>query len=226
MAVQSCPIDLRKIELQPGQTLGLNGIEWAEFEQILTRWCDRTLPRLAYHHCRLELRMPLPEHEKIKRLIVILIELVLDALELDWEPYGSTTLKRQDLQVGIELDDCFYIQNAARMVGLGRLDLTVDPPPDLAIEIDITSPTHLAAYAQFGVPELWRYQQGTLEIWQLRNGIYEQCDRSAIFPQIPILDLMAHCLPRLTSEPVSRLKRDAHQWIQTHLIASEQPRER
>jgi Uma2 family endonuclease len=108
MAISACLIDLRKIELEPGQTVGLTGIDWAEFEQILTRWSDRTLPRLAYHRDRLELRLPLPEHEKIKRFIVILIELLLDVLELEWEPYGSTTLKRQDLQVGIEPDDCFY----------------------------------------------------------------------------------------------------------------------
>ena len=84
----------------------------------------------------------MPEHEKAKVIIGDLLKILLDELEIDWEPFGSTTFKRQDMMAGIEPDDCFYIQNAARMIGRESLDLTVDPPPDLAIEIDVTSKTH------------------------------------------------------------------------------------
>ena len=75
-----------------------------------------------------------------------------------WESLGSTTFKRGDMTVGIEPDDCFYIANHASMIGRDRLDLTVDPPPDLAIEVEITSKTQLSAYEALGVPEIRRYE--------------------------------------------------------------------
>ncbi len=209
----SCPIDLSKIELQPGQMLALRDIDWSEFERIATALGDRGRSRLAYTNQRLELRMPLPEHEKIKRFIAIMVEIWLDVLGLDWEPYGSTTFKRQDRQTAIEPDDCFYIQNAAQMTGLRRVDLTVDPPPDLAIEVDITSPTRLDAYAQLGVPELWEYCDGTVEILQLREGQYELCEQSSVLPEVAVLDAMDAFLPRLESESSSRLKREFQRWV-------------
>ncbi len=217
LAVSSCPIDLRKIELQPGQTLVLSEIDWLEFERIEAAFGDRSRSRFAYVGGRLELRMPSPEHEKIKRFIGIMVEIWLDAMGWEWEPYGSTTFKHQNSQVAIEPDDCFYVQNAARMMGLRRVDPNIDPPPDLAIEVDITSPTRLEAYARLGVPELWRYRDGIIEIWQLRQGKYEQCQHSGVLPGIPVLAATSEFLPRLQSESSSRLKREFQQWVRDRL---------
>lgn len=215
VTVAPCPIDLSQVELPPGQTLTLCDINWQEFERILAALGNHTRARLTYSQTRLELRMPLPEHEKIKRFIAIVVEILLDALELDWEPYGSTTFKRQDAQVGIEPDDCFYIQNADQMTGLRRIDLAVDPPPDLVIEVDVTSPTRLEVYERLGVPELWRYRAGKLEIWQLQGtSQYIQSESSSVIPDFPVLEVMAIFLPRLNSESISRLKRELRTWVE------------
>ena len=49
------------------------------------------------------------------------------------------TCDRQDLARGLEPDQCYYIQNEGKVWGKDHIDLQIDPPPDLAIEIDITS---------------------------------------------------------------------------------------
>jgi Uma2 family endonuclease len=216
-AQMACTIDLNKIDLYPGQTLSLHSIDWSEFERILDGLGDRR-SRLVYCDSKLELRMPLPEHEKIKRFLAMVVEICLDRLELDWEAYGSTTLKRCDRGVGIEPDECFYIRNATDMAGLRRIDLTVDPPPDLAIEVDVTSVTRLEAYAAIGVPELWRYRENAVEIWRLdESGRYVRAQGSQVVAGLPVLEAIALFLPRLHERTLSQVKRELRQWLETRV---------
>ncbi len=91
---------------------------------------------------------------------------------------------------GVEPDACFYIQNQAAVIGKNRLDMSVDPPPDLAIEIDLTSRTQLDNYQVLGIPELWRYGKQGLQINVLENGKYIESDFSPTFPDIPIIELV------------------------------------
>ena len=90
--------------------------------------------------------MPLPKHEREKSLLGDLVKILLEELGLDCECFGSTTCKRQAMNFGIEPDQCFYIQNHHTMIGKDRLNLAIDPPPDLAIEVDVTSQTQVEAY--------------------------------------------------------------------------------
>lgn len=90
---------------------------------------------------------------------------------------------------GLEADNCFYIQNEAAVRGKNRIDLATDPPPDLAIEIDITSRTQFNNYEALGVPELWRYNGRSLQISVLQDGKYIKGDRSLQFPNFPITEL-------------------------------------
>lgn len=114
--------------------------------------------RIAYHQGKIEFMTPLWEHEnrnwQIGRLIILLIE----ELNLEYELGGSVTLKRPERAAGKELDLCYYIQNAALVRGNTELDLTSLPPPDLAVEVDITNSSlnQLDLYADIGVPEVWR----------------------------------------------------------------------
>jgi Uma2 family endonuclease len=101
---------------------------------------------------------------------------------------GSTTFKNEAMAQAIEADECFYIQNEAIVRGKDRIDLTIDPPPDLAIEIDITSRTRFDNYESLGVPELWRYNGKTLEINVLQQGSYVTSDKSSQFPTIPVIE--------------------------------------
>jgi Uma2 family endonuclease len=95
---------------------------------------------------------------------------------------------------GIEPDECFYIQNHQVMVGKERIDLSVDPPPDLAIEVDVTSKTQMEGYISLGVPELWLCDRGELKIYTLQSGQYQSVSTSPTFPGLPILDLVAEVL--------------------------------
>ncbi len=94
---------------------------------------------------------------------------MLEILQIDFEPFGSTILKNEQMRQAVEPDTSFYIQNQAAIIGKNRIDLNIDPPPDLAIEIDITSRTRFQNYEILGVPELWRHTQQGLEIFLLNR---------------------------------------------------------
>jgi Uma2 family endonuclease len=187
-------LQLQQIELSPGQRIVLNDVTWHQFEDIVAELGDRRSSRVAYFRGTLEIVSPLPKHEQTKVVISYLLTTLLDELDLDWEPLGSTTFKRQEMQAGIEPDDCFNIQNHALMIGKERIDLDVDPPPDLALEIDVASKTQLSAYEALRVPEIWRYEQGKLQINVLQNGQYIESATSLIFPNFPVIEGMSQFL--------------------------------
>ena len=85
---------------------------------------------------------------------------------------------------GAEPDGSFYVQNADAIIGKRRIDLSVDPPPDVVVEIDITSESlsKFPIYAAFGVPEIWRYDGRAAQIYHLVNQSYVETDASLAFP--------------------------------------------
>jgi Uma2 family endonuclease len=206
-------LQLRQLVVQPGQRIQLQEVNWREFEAILNELGDKRACRLAYSDGVLEIRMPLPEHEKAKVLIGDMVKILLEELDLDNECFGSSTFKRQEMLKAIEPDDCFYIENFARMIGKDRLDLTIDPPPDLAIEVDITSKTGLDAYQSLGVPELWRFENGRLQISLLKDGRYQAADSSPHFPNFPIIEGISEFLKRSQSEGRSQALKAFRQWV-------------
>ena len=161
--------------------------------------------------------MPLPEHEKAKIIIGEFVKILLDELELDWEPYGSTTFKRPEMAAGIEPDDCFYIANSARMIGKFKLNLSVDPPPDLAIEVDVTSKTKISAYVALGVPEVWRYEEDKLQIFILREGEYVKVETSPTFPNLPVVEGISQFLKLSETVGASAARRGFRQWVRERL---------
>ncbi|MBE9192053.1 Uma2 family endonuclease [Gloeocapsopsis crepidinum LEGE 06123] len=181
-------LQLKQIRVPPGDRVILEDISWQEFETILIELGEHRGSRVAYTQGLLEIMVPLPEHEKAKVIIGDLVKILLDELDLDWEPLGSTTFKREDMAAGVEPDDCFYIQNYKLMIGKERIDLSVDPPPDLALEIDVTSKTKLTAYQALQVPEIWRYEDGVLEINLLQGDVYIKSETSSIFSNFPVKD--------------------------------------
>lgn len=169
----------------------LHNLSWQQFENILANLGDRRSSRIAYYDTELEIMTPLPEHEYFKTAISIVVEDAAELLEYDYECYGSSTWKREMMQSGVEPDNCFYFQNEALVRGKLEFDLDKDPPPDLALEVDLTSKSipRLPLYARLGVPEIWQYENGALAIYQLQQGEYQTSPTSAIFPQLNILEL-------------------------------------
>lgn len=187
-------LELQRIQVPIGQTLILNDITWPEFERILEELGEKRSSRIAYHHGRLEIMAPLPEHESDKEMVGDFVKALLDELEIDFWALGSTTFKNALMLEGIEPDQCFYIENEAAVRGKERLDLNIDPPPDLAIEIDITSRTHPEIYTALAVQELWRFSKGTLMIYSLVNGAYQQVLESPHFPEFAITTAIEQAL--------------------------------
>jgi Uma2 family endonuclease len=193
-------LQLRQLVVQPGQRIALQDVDWAEFEAILEELGDRRASRIAYFENLLEIRMPLPKHEKAKVLIGDMVKILLEELDIDNEGFGSSTFKRTKMAAGIEPDDCFYIEHAVQMRGKDRVDLAIDPPPDLAIEVDVTSATGLDAYQALGVPELWRFEEGRLRISLLQNGVYQDSAVSAHFPQFDIVAMVEGAIAQSKTE--------------------------
>jgi Uma2 family endonuclease len=197
-------LQLRQIVVQPGQRLQLQEIGWDEFEAILNELGDHRASRITYSDEVLEIRMPLSEHEVDKELIGDMVKILLEELDINSECFGSTTFKSRTMAKGIEPDQCFYIQNYGVMIGKRQVDLTTpcgyleehDPPPDLAIEVDVTSKTGLDAYQALGVPELWRFENGRLKIMVLQNGQYQEVNSSPSFPGFSIADFVNESLDR------------------------------
>lgn len=204
-------LQLRQLDIPLGQRVLLHDVSWSEFEAILVEMGEYRAARLAYSQGTLEIRMPLPEHEVDKELIGDMVKILLEELEIDCECFGSTTFKRETKKSGVEPDQCFYIQNHQQMRGKRRVDLTVDPPPDLAIEIDVTSKTQLDAYQALQVPELWRYENNQLQINVLQDGRYVKLPSSPIFPGLPIVEMIAQFVAQSTTigrSPTLRTFRD------------------
>ncbi|NEO58450.1 MAG: Uma2 family endonuclease [Okeania sp. SIO3B5] len=135
-------VKLQQLTVPPGQRVLLKDVSWQDFEGILADLGESRNSRIAYENNTLEIMAPLPEHESAKVIIADLLKVLMQELEIDFWPLGSTTFKNELMQQGIEPDDCFYIENEAKVRGKKRIDLTVGPPPDLALEIDVTSRTH------------------------------------------------------------------------------------
>jgi Uma2 family endonuclease len=187
---------IHKIQLQAGSSITIPELNWQEFEEILEELGQKRNIRLAYSDNCLEIMAPSPEHERVKILLADLVKIMLKVQKKAWEALGSTTFKKKTMQASIEPDDCFYIQNYQAVIGKDRIDLDRDPPPDLAIESDVTSLTEINAYAALGVPELWVYVKGKLNIYLLQDGEYHESSISLNFPEIMVSQVIPQVLQR------------------------------
>ncbi len=214
---KSIVFELNQLIVPPGNKVQLQNVSWEMYESILEELGEGYAIRLTYYKETLEIRMPLPKHEKAKSLIGDFVKLMLEELNIDCDVLGSTTFKSKEMLSGVEPDDCFYIQNEAAIRGKDRLDLTVDPPPDLAIEIDNSSPTALNSYQALKVPELWRYDGRTLKIYLLQEGKYTESDTSQNFPDFPIVDVIPQFVDRANTQGRSPTIRAFRAWVKEQL---------
>lgn len=210
-------LQLNQIDVMPGQRVMLRNVSWQQFEAILLALGEHRITRLAYSKGTLEIMAPLPEHEQTKVVIADLLKVLLDELDQDWEPLGSSTFRREDMLAGIEPDECFYIQNHALMIGRERIDLSIDPPPDLAIEVDVTSSTQISAYEALQIPEIWRYQNQQLQIYVLCSGKYIQSNNSPNFPDFPVVEGISQFLAISRTDGTRPALRAFRAWVRQRL---------
>ena len=201
--------------LLPGGTLTFHYVPWAEYEDLLEDLGARYNARISYDNGKLEIMMPLPIHEKHERYISRLMQVMTDELGIGFEDLGSTTFKYKDWLQGLEPDTCFYVKTAAKVIGVERFDPDVPPPPpDIAVEIDITSESlsRFHIYARLGVPEIWHYDQHRVQIYHLVGSDYVEAAASRIFPFLTG-EVLFQFLERSKREGQSETLREFRDWV-------------
>ena len=187
-------ITTEKIDLPPGTLLHFPGT-LLDYERLLTQLEERPAIRIRFRDNRVLLMSPLPEHGKEIDVIVDLVKTLLRHQGRDWDSFHPITL-RSGREAGLEPDACFYIQNYRAILGKRRLDLSIDPPPDLAIEIDVTSFTRIEDYIPLAISEVWIYKANKLHVYRFINNTYVESDTSLIFPDFAIAQIVAQYVKR------------------------------
>ncbi|MHC5539584.1 Uma2 family endonuclease [Singulisphaera rosea] len=197
----------------------LRQVGWEGYEALLNIVANRPV-RLTYDRGDLELMAPPPIHELYRTLIGEIIALVCNELDIPRIGQGSTTFRRKDVDRGLEPDQCYYFENAARIRDRSQIHLDNDPPPDLAIEIDITSSSldRLGIYEALGIPEVWRFDGVAFIV--LRLGVdrhYEPVEASVVLPLLPMKDV-ARLIHEYDSNNDTRWSRKVVTWIRDEVI--------
>jgi Uma2 family endonuclease len=202
--------------LQVENRVVLTGVGWSTFESLLAE-TDHRSSRFTYDRGYLEIMSPSETHERLTRLLGRMIEMLTVELDIPIRSSGSTTLKSELEQRGLEPDECYYVASEPKVRGRDEIDLRVDPPPDLAIEVDISSSSldQLSIYADLGVSEVWLFDGTTLDVRQLQaDGKYVQQTRSPSFPFLP-LDAVEGFLSRRDESDETTWIRSFQAWVKT-----------
>jgi Uma2 family endonuclease len=179
------------IDLSPGGEVILRHQTWKDYEQLLGSRQDKAAIKIRYDAQTQEIRLmsPLAGHGKRIDTLSDLVKLLLRHQGRDWESFHPITLK-QFKQAGLEPDACFYLQNRAVILGKERIDLAIDPPPDLAIEVDLTCATKAEDYLPLAVSELWIYRRRELLIYLFEGQAYQESKTSQVFAGINVKKIL------------------------------------
>jgi Uma2 family endonuclease len=191
-----------KIQLPPGSVVRLSG-SWQDYQSLVQQLGDRSSPRIKYRSGVILLMSPLPEHGRKANLIADVVKVLLDRLEKEYEAFTPITIELPS-EGGIEPDYCFYIDNWAAVSGKDRINWSIEPAPDLVIEIDVTSYTDVSDYLAYRVPEVWLYRGDRLEIYLLQGDTYSVALNSQYFPNFNVSEIVKECF-RATYERNSSL---------------------
>jgi Uma2 family endonuclease len=198
----------------PGETVRLEGLSWDDYVAMADAIPDGAPVRTAYDGGRLEIMTTSPEHDKFSRFLHDLVRGLSLPRGIDVVAGGSSTFRSELLQRGVEPDECYWIANAAAAIGLKRWNAETDPPPDLAIEIDITSDSinRRPIYASLGIAEMWRFDGQTLQSFGLNeDGEYVPTEKSLAFSFLNVADLLPF-LAQLGTRSDTAILREFHDW--------------
>jgi len=200
------PLAAQRVVLEP--------VSWETYITLVNDTTNRR-GRMAYDQGVLEIMSPSRSHEGYKKVIGRLIEVFTEELGIDLESTSSTTFRREDLQKGIEADESYYLERAPLIRGKEELDLTIDPGPDLAIEVDITNTSmpKFGIYAALDVREVWRYESNRLKIYVLdKDGQYAEVQHSSVLPTMPVQQL-SKWLDQIGSAGETQIVRSFRKWV-------------
>jgi Uma2 family endonuclease len=213
MRVHSMATVLTRPELGDRRMV-LHDVSWATYEALLSDHVNRSVPHFTFDHGVLEIVSPSFEHEDYNGILAEIVTVYAHKLGIRLRCSGSTTFRRGDWGYGFEPDSSFYIQNEPRIRGKIQIDPKVDPPPDLVIEIDISrsSLDKLPLYAQFGVPEVWRYDGEKMLVYRLAGEAYADSEESAVLPGLTAADVSRFLEQGRSLDPIS-WSQTLREWI-------------
>jgi Uma2 family endonuclease len=209
---------LEQVEQIPdGGFLIFNDVSWEDYEEFLDDVGEATGLRVSYDHGRMEVMSLSQKHEYIRMVWDHLVFVLSEELEMDIEPYGSTTMKRKRKRKGRESDHSYYIQNAPHFHSVAKIDLNDDPPPDLALEVDISHDSlgKFSIYAGLQIPEVWRYSDGEVKFFRLLGNDYAEIPASDAFPFLTP-DIFAECIARAETDSQVKAVLAFRSWVKTH----------
>lgn len=182
------------LAIAPAERIVLRGLSWNQYVTICDALPDGSGLRTAFDGENLELMTTSFGHERYKKLIGRLIETLTLELGIEICSGGQTTFRREELERGLEPDQCYWIEHCDSMKGKDQWSPDVDPPPDLALEIDVMSSSvdREGIYASLGVPELWRFDGRRLRSFQLKRKRYLPIEFSRAFPFLHVADLLPY----------------------------------
>ncbi len=205
-------------EFSPGESRLYRNISWSDYKQLTDDLEDWPGKRVTFDGGCLEIMSPSAKHEQYKHLLSDIVRLISYEMEIDVQSLGSTTFTEEWLDKGAEPDTCFYVANASAIIGKRRIDLNVDPPPGIAAEVDITSPSirKLPIYEAMHVPEVWLYNEKNLRIFLLREKGYELSINSRSFPVLTS-EALTQTLEQSKTQGQSAALRTFRKWLKTQL---------
>jgi Uma2 family endonuclease len=201
------------------QRLVLSAVDWQTYKAIADALGERPI-RITYDGRRMEIMTTSPRHEGWKSFLARMLEALSDELGIDIACFGSMTMQREDMARGFEPDECYYIQHEPLVRNRLDLDFDHDPPPDLAIEVEISRSVldRISIYAAMGVRELWRFDGERFRILLLNEaGQYEPSETSPSFPRLP-LDEFVRFLRQRESLGDSQTVRAFRAWVRANLL--------
>jgi len=200
------------------QQFVIPGVRWDAYVTINEALDNRRNPRMIYYEGRLTFMGRSRIHERLAEFLGHLVLAVASYSQLECEPSGEATYRRRQKEAGLEGDRTFHFgANAERMRGIQNYDFDEDPPPDLAIEVEVTNPADdaIAAWGRLGVPEVWRYDaaSSTCSFWNRRDdGTYEQVTRSLFLPMLDPSDVVDQ-IRRAQEVGTSKWYRQLEDWV-------------
>lgn len=208
------------VDVPKQQRFVLHDLDWTGYRAIAESLSEHHV-RLTYDRGNLELMTLSHEHEHWNELLGRFIDVLTEELNMPCQSGGSTTFDREDLDRGIEPDRCYYLTNEPVVRGKDEIDLSIDPPPDLAVEVEVTRSalSRMGIYAALRVPEVWRFDPGGpgLRIYRLtESGDYVEVERSMYFPFLPISEVIAFLRRRGTLDETS-LVRSFRDWVRQQI---------
>jgi Uma2 family endonuclease len=208
---------------KPGRAVVLQCVPWEMYSKLLAAFGDKPNVRLAYDNEVLEIMVPSLEHDFGNWSLASLVPILAEEFALPFRGGGRTTMRLKKPLKGIEADDIFWLANAAKLAGVRQLDLKIHPPPDLAIEVDVSrsSMNRFRIYARLKVPELWRLDGDTITFYTLIGKRYVEATHSRSFPLIAPADLIPVVLKARIAGDQTPVMREFRLWVRQRIAATQ-----